>query len=54
MPLPVHKSIYRHMLLWLKIDLEKGVQEGDYGTLNSNAPSGAQIDLQTHATVAGN
>jgi hypothetical protein len=26
----------------------------DYGTSNSNAASGAQIDLQTHAAVAGN
>ena len=26
--LTMHKSIYRHMHLWLEIDLDKGVLEG--------------------------
>ena len=30
--LTVHKSIYRHMYLWLEIDLGEGVLEEYYGT----------------------
>ena len=32
--LSVHRSIYRHIFLWLEIDLDKGVLTGYYGTYN--------------------
>nr|CRY95867.1 hypothetical protein [uncultured prokaryote] len=30
--LSMHKSIYRHLFLWLEIDLDQGVLAGYYGT----------------------
>ena len=30
--LSVHRSIYRHIFLWLEIDLYKGALKGYYGT----------------------
>ena len=52
--LTMHKSIYRHMDLWLEIDFIKVYGKGYYGTGNSNIPYDAQINLQTHGLVAGN
>ncbi|MCI9480520.1 MAG: hypothetical protein HFI21_16250 [Lachnospiraceae bacterium] len=45
----MHKSIYRHMFLWLEIDFIPVYCEGYYGTgiKNSNILQSAQIDLQT-------